>query len=386
MSSNAEIDDLTEQGESQVLEFKQSIPKDLAKSICGMANASGGTIVLGVADDGSVVGVNTDNRTVAKVEGHSRSCDPPVHLNVKRLGGCLLAEVEESSEKPVVCKWGFFIRRGTQNVRMSKKEVREMNSVYNPSSFDSKICQEFGFPEDMNRHAYETWRSSLGAASAKMPPDELLPRLSAAEEHSSGLLLRNAAVLMFAEEPSRFVPHCQITYLLFNGSSGTRIVKREDFAMPASLLFDAVMELFERHMNTAYVMTGKPRRENIPEYPLNAVREALVNAVAHRDWNLRGANVFFELHSDRLCVKSPGGFPLGVNEENIARVCVRRNELLADLMQRGDLMEKAGTGITRMREECEAHGTPPPEIVDIGHHVAVTFRPHPKASRFYSDM
>ena len=49
-------------------------------------------------------------------------------------------------------------------------------------------------------------------------------------------------------------------------------------------------------------------------------------------------------------------------------------------------MEKAGTGITRMREECEAHGTPPPEIVDIGHHVAVTFRPHPKASRFYSDM
>ena len=60
--------------------------------------------------------------------------------------------------------------------------------------------------------------------------------------------------------------------------------------------------------------------------------------------------------------------------------------LLADLMQRGDLMEKAGTGITRMREECEAHGTPPPEIADIGHHVAVTFRPHPKASRFYSDM
>ena len=317
MSSNTEIDDLTGQGESQVLEFKQSIPKDLAKSICGMANASGGTIVLGVADDGSVVGVNTDNRTVA--------------------------------------------------------------------NFDSKICREFGFPEDMNRHAYETWRSSLPAASAKMPPEELLPKLSASEEHRGGLLLRNAAVLMFAEEPSRFVPHCQITYLLFNGSSGTRIVKREDFAMPASLLLDAVMELFERHMNTAYVMTGKPRRENITEYPLNAVREALVNAVVHRDWNLHGANVFFELHSDRLCVKSPGGFPLGVNEENIARVCVRRNELLADLMQRSDLMEKAGTGITRMREECEAHGTPPPEIVDIGHHVAVTFRPHPKASRFYTD-
>ena len=112
-----------------------------------------------------------------------------------------------------------------------------------------------------------------------------------------------------------------------------------------------------------------------------AVREALVNAVVHRDWNLRGANVFLELHSDRLCVKSPGGFPLGVTAENIHASCVRRNELLADLMQRGDLIEKAGTGIKRMREECETHGTPPPEIADIGHLATVTFTPHPKAVR-----
>ena len=289
--------------------------------------------------------------------------------------------MQESSEKPVVCGSGFYVRKGTRTVKMSKREAREMNMVWNPPFFDSRICGEFGFPDDMDISAYEAWRVSLPAASANMPPEALLAKLSAAEQHSSGLLLRNAAVLMFAKEPRRFISHSHITYLLFNGSSGTSKVKRQDFALPIPLLFDSVMELLERHMNTAYVLTGKPRRRNIPEYPVKAVREALVNAVVHRDWNLRGATVFFELHSDRLCVKSPGGFPLGVTAENIHASCVRRNELLADLMQRGDLIEKAGTGIARMKEECEVHGTPPPEIADIGHQVTVTFKPHPKAVR-----
>ena len=363
------------------MEFKLSIPRNFTRTICGMANASGGTILLGVGDDGSIEGIDTSNKMISEVENYSNSCNPPVHLTAERAEGCLIVNVPESLDKPVMGGGGYYIRRGTRTEKLQPKEVQEMGLVYNPPSFDKAICRDFVFPDGIDVSAYETWRRSLPPLLAKMPPVELLPKLSAAETHSEGVLLRNAAVLMFAKEPLRFIPYCQITYLLFNGSSGTRIVKRQDFTLPIPLLFDSVMELFERHMNTAYVLTGRPRRTNIPEYPVEAVREALVNAVVHRDWNLRGANVFFELHSDRLCVKSPGGFPLGVTAENIHASCVRRNELLADLMQRGDLIEKAGTGIARMREECEAHGTPPPEIADIGHLVTVTFTPHPKAVR-----
>ena len=381
MNRKEEIRELVRRGEGQTLEFKLSIPKNFARTICGMANASGGTILLGVGDDGSIEGIDTSNKMVAAVENYSNACTPAVHLTVERSEGCLIVNVPESSDKPVMGGGQYCIRRGTRTDKLSPKEVKEMGLVYNPPSFDRAFCRDFVFPGGIDVSAYETWRRSLPHLLAKMPPVELLPKLSAAETHSEGVLLRNAAVLMFAKEPLRFIPYCQITYLLFNGSSGTRIVKRQDFTLPIPLLFDSVMELFERHMNTAYVLTGKPRRTNIPEYPVEAVREALVNAVVHRDWNLRGANVFFELHSDRLCVKSPGGFPLGVTAENIHASCVRRNELLADLMQRGDLIEKAGTGIARMREECEAHGTPPPEIADIGHLVTVTFTPHPKAVR-----
>ena len=381
MNRKMGIRELVKLGEGQTVEFKLSIPKNFARTICGMANASGGTILLGVGDDGSIEGIDTSNKMISAVENHSDSCSPPVHLTVEREEGCLIVHVPESSDKPVMGGGQYCIRRGSRTVKLLPKEVKEMGLVYNPPSFDKAICRDFVFPDGVDISAYETWRRSLPPQLAKMPPAELLPKLAAAEPHSGGLLFRNAAVLMFAKDPLRFVPYCQVTYLLFNGASGTRIVKRQDFALPIPLLFDSVMELFERHMNTAYVLTGKPRRTNIPEYPVEAVREALANAVVHRDWNLRGANVFFELHSDRLCVKSPGGFPLGVTAENIHASCVRRNELLADLMQRGDLIEKAGTGIARMREECEAHGTPPPEIADIGHLVTVTFTPHPKAVR-----
>lgn len=375
------IEELAKQGEGPNLEFKQSVPKDLAKTICGMANASGGTILLGVRDNGSIEGFDADNKTIADIENLGKSCDPLVRLSVQKLGECLAIRVEESHEKPVLCKQGYFIRNGTLTERIPNREVQRLRALYYPMPFDSVICEKFGFPEDFDDSAYEAWRSFLPRASAQMSAEEMLPRIGAAEQTGGEIRLTNAAVLMFAKEPQRFISECPVTYLLFNGSEGTRIVKREEIAKPIPFLLDSVEELLERHMNNAYILTGKIRREEVPEYPLEAVREALVNAVVHRDWNLSGANVFAELHGDKLLVKSPGGFPLGVNEENLDSSCVRRNEHLADLMQRGKIIEKAGTGITRMRKECERSGNPPPEISDIGDLVIAAFKPNPKATR-----
>ena len=373
--------DLIAQGEHQKLEFKQGIPKDIVKSIVGMANASGGTILLGVSDSGDVVGVNASNKTVASVEDLATACDPRVVMNVTRLGECLAVDVSESTSKPVVCDWGYYQRRGSQTVEMLLREVQEMNLTYSPSTFEFRFCQDFSFCEDMSREAYDMWRKELPYELSQMEPQELLPKLSAAEMCDSQLLMTNAAVLMFASNPRQFISHCHITYLLFKDDRGTEILKREDLALPIPMLFDNVLDLLSRHMNTAYIPTKEAHDIEISEYPMLAVHEALINAVAHRNWDIGGANVFIELYSDKLCVKSPGGFPVGVTAENIAATCIRRNKLLADLMHRGNIIENAGSGVTRMREECEAHGTPPPVIEDIGHHVMVTFKPHPSAVR-----
>src|SRR3990170_523892 len=119
------------------------------------------------------------------------------------------------------------------------------------------------------------------------------------------------------------------------------------------------MRFVERNTRTAWRIESL-RRQNIPEYPMKALREAITNAVMHRDWFMDGANVFVELYTDRIEVSSPGGLPKGMKLSDLGTKSVRRNELIADLLHRIDFIEKAGTGIRRIREEARLGGYPEP--------------------------
>ncbi len=109
---------------------------------------------------------------------------------------------------------------------------------------------------------------------------------------------------------------------------------------------------------------------------MGALREAITNAVMHRDWYNEGANVFVELYSDRIEVSSPGGLPKGMKLSDLGRKSVRRNALLADLLHRITYIEKAGTGIKRIRDEVRAQGCAEPLFENTGFFTA-TFFPDP---------
>ena len=111
---------------------------------------------------------------------------------------------------------------------------------------------------------------------------------------------------------------------------------------------------------------------------MEAVREAITNAVMHRDWFMvDAANVFVELYSDRIEVISPGTLPKGMTVADLGHVTMRRNPLVADLLHRIDFIEKAGTGIRRIRDGAKAVDCPEP-VFDAGNFVTVTFRPNPE--------
>lgn len=109
---------------------------------------------------------------------------------------------------------------------------------------------------------------------------------------------------------------------------------------------------------------------------MKAMREALTNAVMHRDWSIEGANVFVEIYSDRIEVSSPGGLPKGMTLADLGRKSIRRNALIADLLHRISFIEKAGTGIRRIREDARAQGCPEPQF-DVTGFVTATFFPNP---------
>jgi len=137
---------------------------------------------------------------------------------------------------------------------------------------------------------------------------------------------------------------------------------------------------FLRHgASLQHIIQGKVQREERPELPMDAVREALFNAVAHRDYR-SSASVHAYLFKDRLEVVSPGGLPAGMTEADLGTKSVPRNRLLFRLLHRMDPVEEIGSGIRRIRELCREHGVAGPTIETSEHWVTTTFlRPDPEA-------
>ncbi len=182
----------------------------------------------------------------------------------------------------------------------------------------------------------------------------------------------------FAREPRRFFNQAYVTCLLFKGTSKVHVLDRKDFAGGIVADIEDSLRFIERNTRTAYRIE-KLQREDIPEYPMSALREAITNAVMHRDWFIEGANVFVEIFSDRIEVSSPGGLPKGMLLKDLGHKSIRRNALIADLLHRIAFIEKAGTGILRMRDGARAEGYPEPEFSETGF-FSVVFRPIPAVS------
>ena len=151
------------------------------------------------------------------------------------------------------------------------------------------------------------------------------------------------------------------------------MLDRKDFDGGIVADIEDSLRFIERNTRTAYRIE-KLQREEIPEYPMDALREAVTNAVMHRDWFIDGANVFVEIFSDRIEVSSPGGLPKGMLMKDLGHKSIRRNALIADLLHRIAFIEKAGTGILRMRDGARAEGYPEPEFSETGF-FSVVFRP-----------
>ena len=366
---------LLAEGEHERLEFKQVVPKNLADHIAGMANTAGGTILVGVNDEGEPVGVQASNRLLGQIQDMASNCDPSVNARASVLDDVIVIEVEESRQKPVQSKGGFFQRVGASTRKMKHEEVLTVFKRYPSPEYGSLIAEEFSYPDDMSWENYHGWLERAGLSTTQ-PADAMLRNVDVAEGTDDELAMKNAGVMFFAGEPSRFCPDAVITCILFNGSERVKIIDRKDFSRGMLPDIEDAMNFIERNTRVAYEIKSL-HRENIPAYPVEAVREALLNAVMHRDWHLTGANVHVEILADRLEIKSPGSFPEGVTLETLGQAAVRRNPLVADLLARAGLVERAGTGIERMRVEALSRGYPEPEFKEDTF-VTVVFRPHPK--------
>lgn len=345
-----DLDILLREGEGSMLEYKEALSSSFARELVAFANSTGGKILLGVRDDGSVVGVRDSNGLRAQIQDMARNCDPPVKTLVEPIGNVVVVTVRASDSKPVQCREGFFWRQGASTQKLSRGEIRDFFRTEGAIRFDLSPCPRFRYPQDFDRQKFNAW-IKLSGITGRPRTEDVLVNIEAAERSGGKLLFRNAEVLFFAKNVRHFFNQAYITCLLAKGADKVHILDRKDFDGGMVADIEDALRFIERNTRTAYRIE-RLKRENIPEYPMKALREAITNAVMHRDWFIEGANIFVEIYTDRIEVVSPGGLPKGMTLADLGSKSIRRNALIADLLHRIDFIEKAGTGIKRIRDEA----------------------------------
>lgn len=266
---------------------------------------------------------------------------------------------------------------GREQLRKSSPGTRFATSS-RPRAQSASICRPV--PSFAIRKTSTETNTRRGCGSpayrAARRSKNVLINIEAAERSNGKLLFRNAGVLFFAKRVRRFIPEAYITCLLARGTDKVNILDRKDFDGGIVADIEDTLRFVERNTRTAWRIEGL-RREDVSEYPMKALREAVTNAVIHRDWFFDGANVFVEIYAGRIEVVSPGGPPKGLTLAELEHKSVRRNALIADLVHRIGFIEKAGTGIRRIREDARTQGCPEPGF-HAGGFFTATFRPNPE--------
>lgn len=163
-----------------------------------------------------------------------------------------------------------------------------------------------------------------------------------------------------------------MTCAMFRGTTKTYILDRKDFAGDLYAIYEEVIVYLQAKLNTALIPHARGRDERL-ELPVDALREALVNAIAHRDYR-SNANVQLYIFYDRLEIVTPGGLPAGMREEDLGVKSVPRNPLLFGMFYRMGMVEQVGSGIKRIREMCRDYGVAEPVIEVSDNWVTTTFK------------
>lgn len=374
--TRAEFDAVLCGGEGQFVEFKEAASDSLARELVALANSGGGRVYVGIADDRSVKGVQVSNRMLSQVQDIARGCDPPVKVGLVPFAHAgrqvLMIHVPDGDRKPYGCSAGYFLRTGPNSQKMNRDELVRFVRRAVQVEFDAMDCADFVYPRDFDGKAFDEFVRRAGISAHRVKREAMLANLGVARSAHGSLHINNTGALFFAKDAHRHLPQSEVTCVLYRDVEGVHIIDRKDFRGPLLANLDDTGAFLRKHIAVRYEIKSLYRKE-ITELPEDAWREAVINALMHRDYHFTGARIMVQVFPDRLQVSNPGGLPPGMDPRQFGHVSVHRNRRVADLLHRAGLVERIGSGIGRMREAMRAAGLSRPRF-EFGSFFVVTFR------------
>ncbi|MFH1916037.1 MAG: ATP-binding protein [Nanoarchaeota archaeon] len=345
---NKEILNLIKTGEGLTLEFKENICSHLGKEICAFANTKGGKILLGVSDSGHISGIKITNELKSQIQSYARNIDLPIAVHLEDHENLLIVHILEGDKKPYSVNGQFFLRIGANCQQLNREEIREFFQKENLLAFDSQPNTQFNITEDFSHASFQHFLE-LARITGNLNEKDLLRNLYLLE----GNHLKNAGVLFFCDNIKKYFLSATVTCVLYQGTSKTNILDRKEFDASIISNYDNALTYIYSKLNTRYII--KRERTEQLELPEEALREALINAIVHRDYYSTG-HVQVDIYIDRLEITNPGGLVKGLTMKDFDKVSLPRNQLLMDLLLRVQKVEKVGSGIKRIKDAMKEVG------------------------------
>ncbi len=376
---------LIDRGETLAAEFKgeERAPlndRDLVEAVVCLANRSGsesGWLLVGVEDDGRVTGarprhgsVTDPDRLAALISARTRP-NLSARVFALTLNGVFVVAIEVPSQRaPVGTSDGLFLRRAFGGdgrpacVPMDTSALQSLQADRGLLDPSAQIVASAGW-QNLDPLEFERFRRSVRERRGRsdeslleLPDLELAKALAVVDANGEVRGLRLAALLLFGKEDAlrRFVPTHEAA---FQALRGLEVETNDFFRWPLLRVMEEIEARIRARNREQELMVGL-LRVGVPDYPERALREALANALIHRDYQRLGA-VHFQWHAERIEISNPGGLPEGVRLDNLLVTAPRpRNPLLADAFKRAGIVERTARGIDTIFYEQLRNGRPAP--------------------------
>ena len=337
------INALLRAGESETLELKERFGADVIETAVAFANTHGGTILMGVRDDARIVG------------GHFGKEALRDYVN-------RIATATEPAVVPAACR-----------VTMGEVEIIALQVSEVPLKPVATRVRSYCRAGSATRVSYMRGATQLGRRhfAAHDDPWQVLQKLELVE---SDTRITRAAILLFGK-----TPQSPLTQAVVHAGRLQQLVHVMDHRIIAGTLVAQVeeaMAFLQKNLHVRFEITGAPTRQEIWDYPLVALREALINAVCHRDYG-DTADIQIKILEDSLHIWSPGVLPYGVSVQDLlnpVHTSRPRNKLIAQVFFDLGLIERYGGGIQRILTSCASAGLPPPELENFQGGFRIIFR------------
>jgi len=374
----SEIKKLLKQGESLTVEFKEKFNKRVIETACAFANTTGGNLIIGVNNHGVVKGVNIGKETIQNwINEISQKTEPVIFPEIKVVEienkTLVIIQILEYPLKPILTKGRCFKRIENSNHRMSAKEIAEMHLLSTGTSWDAFPVLDKSIKNiDLNKAKKYI---KIAKITNRRHFDKTLKTVDILKKLE---LIKNkkptwASLLLFGKDSqsslSQATIHC--------GKFKNNVHIMDNRMINGSIIdqVDEVMIFVKKHINVKFVISGKPKRDEIWDYPLDAIREAIINAICHRDYS-DNADIQIKIFDDRMTIWSPGFLLSSITLEELLdpnHSSKPRNKQIAQIFYDLELIERYGSGIYRIINECKKALIPQPEFKNFSGGFIVIF-------------